>query len=217
MTATHSHLDEKETGRVEAFSDGVFAIAITLLVLDLKVPHATELGGRTLASALLRQWPIFLAYLTSFATILVMWVNHHVMFGRIRRVDSKFLFLNGLLLLFVTFVPFPTSLVAEYFREGGEPARTAGLVYSGTYVLIAVAYNLLWRYAAAGRHLLDPHIPQERIVDITRKYAPGIPLYLVAVALSLVSVPASIALCLAMAVFFASTGSLDKRGSIEAP
>jgi uncharacterized membrane protein len=216
MTDTRVPPGEKETSRVEAFSDGVFAIAITLLVLDLKVPRAAELHG-ALTMALLKQWPIFLAYLTSFATILVMWVNHHVMFGRIRRVDSKFLFLNGLLLLFVTFVPFPTSLVAEYFQQGGEPARTAGLVYAGTYVLIAVAYNLLWRYAAAGKRLLDPRIPQERIADITRKYAPGIPLYLVAVALALVSVPASIALCLAMAVFFAATGSLDKRGSIDQP
>jgi uncharacterized membrane protein len=216
MTDTHSHSDEKETGRVEAFSDGVFAIAITLLVLDLKVPRDAELHG-SLAEALLRQWPIFLAYLTSFATILVMWVNHHVMFSRIRRVDSPFLFLNGLLLLLVTFVPFPTSLVAEYFRASGAPARTAGLVFSGTYVLIAVAFNLLWRYASTGHHLLDPHVPPERVREITRKYAPGIPLYLVAVALALVSVPASIGLCLAMAVFFAFTGSLPKRQTIDRP
>lgn len=216
MTNTPDHADEKETGRVEAFSDGVFAIAITLLVLDLKVPRDAELHG-SLAAALLRQWPIFLAYLTSFATILVMWVNHHVMFGRIRRVDSPFLFLNGLLLLFVTFVPFPTSLVAEYFRASGPSARTAGLVFSGTYVLIAVAYNLLWRYASAGKNLLDPHVSEERVREITRKYAPGIPLYLVAVVLALFSVTASIALCLAMAVFFAFTGSLPKRPSIENP
>ncbi len=212
----HEHEDEKETGRLEAFSDGVFAIAITLLVLDLKVPRDAELHG-SLAMALLRQWPIFLAYLTSFATILVMWVNHHVMFRRIRRVDSPFLFLNGLLLLFVTFVPFPTSLVAEYFRAGGESARTAGLIFSGTYVFIAIAYNLLWRYASAGKRLLDSHTSEEQVREITRKYAPGIPLYLAAVALSLVSVSASIALCLAMAVFFAFTGSLPKRPSIDDP
>jgi len=110
--AKADHPGARETGRVEAFSDGVFAIAVTLLVLDLKVPKPGDLGGESLLSALARQWPAFLAYLTSFATILVMWVNHHKMFNHIRRTDDRFLFLNGLLLLFVTFVPFPTALVA---------------------------------------------------------------------------------------------------------
>ena len=90
---------EKETGRVEAFSDGVFAIAITLLILELKIPKGAS--GK-LPGLLVRQWPTFLAYLTSFATILVMWVNHHKLFTHIRRTTGAFLFLNGLLLLFVT-------------------------------------------------------------------------------------------------------------------
>lgn len=205
------HLAEKETGRVEAFSDGVFAIAVTLLVLDLKVPKPDDLAGRPLAAALAHQWPSFLAYLTSFATILVMWVNHHILFTRIRRTDQLFLFLNGFLLLLVTFVPFPTDLVAEHLRGGGEPARTAGLVYSGTYVLLAVAFNGLWRYASSGGRLVDHRIAQERIDEITRQYAPGIPMYLVATGLVFISVAASIALCLAMALFFAFTGAMPGR------
>jgi uncharacterized membrane protein len=101
-----------DTARTEAFSDGVFAIAITLLVLDIKVPHDLP-ENTSLLRALLNQWPIYMAFLTSFATIGIMWLNHHRMFRYIRRVDHWFLVLNGLLLLGVTFVPFPTSLAAE--------------------------------------------------------------------------------------------------------
>src|SRR5215469_2591255 len=106
-----------ETGRVEAFSDGIFAIAATLLVLDLKVPQT---GGRTLASALRSQWPTYLAFVTSFATILIMWINHHRIFTLIGRSDDRLLFYNGLLLFGVTLVPFPTALVAEYLRHDGQ-------------------------------------------------------------------------------------------------
>jgi len=206
-------VDEKETGRVEAFSDGVFAIAITLLVLNLKVPTPADLAGRPLAAVLLRQWPAFLGYLTIFATILVMWVNHHIMFTRIRRVDQAFLFLNGFLLLLVTFVPFPTDLVAEHLQTVGEPARTAGLIYGGTYVLLAVAFRSMWLYAARGRRLIAPHIDQERVDEITRQYAPGIPMYLVAMGLAWFSVKACLALCMAFAVFFAFTGVTRRRGA----
>lgn len=197
--------DVKETGRVEAFSDGVFAIAITLLVLDLKVPKSGAPGGESLSVALSREWPSFIAYLTSFLTILVMWVNHHLMFLRIRRIDQPFLFLNGLLLLLVTFVPFPTSVVAEHFRGSRDASRTAGLLYTGTYVALAVAFQAMWRYASGGRRLLDRGLPQERIDAITRQYAPGIPLYLVAAGLVFLDVRAGLGLCLALAVFFAFT------------
>src|SRR5882672_2129896 len=102
-----------ETGRIEAFSDGVFAIAITLLVLDLKVPRALQ-DGRTLASSLGAMWPSYLAFVTSFATILIMWINHHRMFTLIGRADDRVMFYNGLLLLGVTVVPF----TAQPSRQG---------------------------------------------------------------------------------------------------
>lgn len=196
-----------ETTRAEAFSDGVFAIALTLLVLDLKVPKRAELQ-EPLARALARQWPSYLAYLTSFATILVMWVNHHLLFERIRRVNQPFLFLNGLLLLFVTIVPFPTSLVAEYVLH--PEARTAGLVYCGTFIAIAIAFNSLWGYASRGRRLIDPQIPQARVEEITKQYALGAPFYLVAFALAFISVAASVGLCLLLAIYFAFTGTLTR-------
>src|SRR6516165_3656149 len=124
-----------ETNRIEAFSDGVFAIAITLLVLDLKIPRDTS-GGARLSQLLIAQWPAYLAFLTSFATILIMWINHHRIFTLVARSDDRLLFYNGLLLLGVTIVPFPTSLVSEYLR--GDGARTAAFVFNGTYILTAV-------------------------------------------------------------------------------
>ena len=196
---------EKETGRVEAFSDGVFAIAITLLVLNLKVPAASA-GG--LVPALARQWPTYLAYLTSFATILVMWVNHHRLFTHIRRTTGAFLFLNGLLLLFVTAVPFPTSLVSAHLRS--SDARAAAAIYAGTYFLIAVAFNVLWRYASGGMRLIDPRSDPGDVRAITRNYRFGPVLYFSAFLLAFVSVPASLGLCAALAIFFAVTGSIER-------
>jgi uncharacterized membrane protein len=104
---------EKETGRIEAFSDGVFAIAITLLVLEIKVPSHETAESSGLTSALFALYPSYLAFLASFATILVMWVNHHRIFNLIRRSDRAFLYWNGLLLLLISFVPFPTALLAR--------------------------------------------------------------------------------------------------------
>ena len=115
--------EQKETGRVEAFSDGVFAIAITLLVLDLKLPHID--GATNLSGELLRQWPTFVAFLNSFVTILIIWMNHHNLFNNIQRTDNTFMLLNGGLLLCVTFLPFPTSLVADYFGHAGDMTAAA--------------------------------------------------------------------------------------------
>ena len=141
-----------DTARIEAFSDGVFAIAITLLVLDLKVPRELH-EGQTLTSALAHQWPAYVAFVTSFLTILVMWINHHRMFTLIGRADDRLLIFNGLLLLGITVVPFPTSLVAEYLGHDGQ--RTAALVYNGTFIAIAICFNLLWHCAASNSRLLD--------------------------------------------------------------
>lgn len=137
------------TGRLEAFSDGVFAIAITLLVLDIHVPSPGDSsGGPTLAQALLRQWPVYLAYVTSFLTILIMWVNHHAILARIKQTDHVLLFLNGLLLMSISVVPFPTSLVAGYLERPDR--QLAAAIYSGTFVAVAVLFNLVRRYAATG-------------------------------------------------------------------
>jgi uncharacterized membrane protein len=210
---------EKETGRVEAFSDGVFAMAFGRGVRCAndgresskrgRVRAVPELsGGRGLCSALPHRRPTFLAYLTSFATLLVMWVNHHKLFTHIRRTTSAFLFLNGFLLLFVTVVPFPTVLVSEHLLS--PDARTASAIYAATYFAIAIAFNVLWRYASDGMRLIDPRADSERVHAITRNYRFGPVFYFAAFLLAFVSVPASLGLCMALALFFGVTASIER-------
>ncbi len=189
-----------ETARIEAFSDGVFAIAITLLVLDMKVPRALD-DGRTLASALGAMWPTYLAFVTSFSTILIMWINHHRMFTLIGRADDRLMFYNGLLLLGVTIVPFPTALVAEYLRHDGQ--KTAAALYNGTFIFIAICFNLLWRTAAVGDRLLYTHASRQAVQRIFDAYRYGPLWYVIAFVLAFVSVTASLVVNLALAIFFA--------------
>lgn len=197
-------VEEKETGRIEAFSDGVFAIAITLLVLELKVPELPDgADGRALAAALIRQWPSYLALVTSFFAILIMWANHHMMFNLIRRVNAPFLYANGLLLLVVTVVPFPTALLARYFERAG--ASIAAAVYGGTFVVAALAYNLVWRAAIAGRRLLRADVTEEKIDSLTRSFRVGVPLYLVATAGAFLSPFITVGICTALWIFWIGT------------
>jgi uncharacterized membrane protein len=194
--------DEKETGRLEAFSDGVFGIAMTLLVLDIKVPRAPDLIGRSgLGEALLLQWPTYVSYVLSFVTVLIMWTNHHKLFRLIRRSNHTFLMINGMLLMFVTLVPFPTALLAEHIAKPG--AAMAAAVYSGTFVLIAVLFNVLWRYASHRGRLLARGHDREAVGAITRQYRFGPLMYLAAFLLAFVNVPASVGLCALLAIFFA--------------
>ncbi|MGE5413565.1 MAG: TMEM175 family protein [Syntrophomonadaceae bacterium] len=200
--------EEKETGRIEAFSDGVFAIAITLLVLELRVPHLPDGGaGGSLGRALLSQWPSYVALVTSFFTILVMWANHHRIFELVRRVNAPFLYANGLLLLTVTVVPFPTALLAEYFRKPGAPVAAA--VYAGTFVLCGVAFQLLWRAAIAGRRLLRRDYSEERVQEIERRYWLGVPGYLAATAAAFVSVYLTVGICVALLLLWIA---VSRRG-----
>ena len=188
------------TGRLEAFSDGVFAIAMTLLVLDLKVPPQGP-DAPPLWPALLRQWPAYFAFVTSFATIGIMWINHHLNFTVIRRADHTLLVLNGLLLLGVTSLPFSTGLVAAYVGHPGE--RTAAAVYAGTFVFISLIWAALWRYARTGGRLLA-HDSDPRLVEaITRAYRPALACYLTAFAVAFVHPLASLAIIGALAVYFA--------------
>ena len=193
--------EEKNTSRAEAFSDGVFAIAITLLILEIKVPTRESMEGTTLTKVLLQQWPSYLSYLLSFLTILIMWVHHHRLFSYIKKTNTPFLYLNGLLLLFITWVPFPTALLAEHLDH--ENALTATLVFCGTYTCIALCYNWLWHYACRGRRLLLSHISQETVDRMTKQYYLGPPGYLLACALAFWTPTASMALFFIIATFFA--------------
>ncbi len=179
-----------ETARVEAFSDGIFAIAITLLVLNIRVPAPDLTGhGSTLLPALLRLWPAYLGYLISFFTIGIMWVNHHSMFVLIRRTDRYFLLISVFFLMCIAFLPFPTAVLAEYLPEP-KGRRIAVALYSATFVLIAVAYNALWWYAVRVR-LLDENADREAVGTISRRYMLGPIAYAVSFALAFVNAWAS--------------------------
>jgi uncharacterized membrane protein len=197
--------ERNKTVRIEAFSDGVFAIAITLLVLGITVPRTRDLAaGGSLGGLLLKMWPQYLAFVTSFITILAQWVNHHRIFSFIQRTDHPFLYWNGTLLLFVTFMPFPTALLAEYLLH--SQARVAGAVYAGTYVGIAFAFKGMWHHASKNGRLLAQNVDDKEIRQISLQYRYGPPFYLAAFALSFVSVGLSVGLCLCLAVFFAFKG-----------
>ena len=188
-----------ETARIEAFSDGVFAIAITLLILDIKIPSPS---GGPLAHQLLAEWTFYFSFVVSFAFIGIMWINHHRLFTHIKRADDVLLILNLLLLLGVTSVPFPTAVLAANLGQPGQ--RTAAVLFNATYLFIAIVFNSLWRYATSrNHHLLAADADFAAADRITRQYLFGPLLYLICLGLAWVSVPVSLALNAALACFFA--------------
>lgn len=204
QSATASEIAEHTTGtgRLEAFCDGVFAFAITLLVIDLKVPtHAMIGADGGLLAALAGQWPAFLAYVISFATIGIMWVNHHAMFHYIVRADRAMLLLHIAFLLLIAFVPFTTAVLAEYLRS--PEARSAALLYGGEFFAISIAYNLIWWHGIRDPHLRHPRLHAAGAAAISGRYRLGPVLYAAATGLAVVSIAASLAIHAFLAVVFA--------------
>jgi uncharacterized membrane protein len=194
-----------ETGRVEAFSDGVFAIAITLLILAVgidKAPHGN------LGTYLVNLWPAYLAYAVSFVTIGIMWVNHHLLFQHFARVDRPMLLLNILLLMLIAFVPFPTRVAAEFARSDVD-RRNAALLYGLTMTTTAILFFALWMYGS--RRLLRADADPRVVSGITRSYLPGTPLYATATLLAFVSSVASLVMFAAIALFYALSAALFGR------
>ncbi len=150
------------------------------------------------------RWPTYLAFLTSFAFIGIMWMNHHRLFTQITRMDTWLQVLNLLLLRGVTIVPFPTVVLAEHFGHDG--ATTATLFYSGIFVVIAIFFNRLWRYASSGNRLLDPNADPVAVQRISRQYLFGPLLYAIAFVLAFVNVQLSLLMSLLLALFFALPG-----------
>lgn len=191
---------ERETSRVEAFSDGVFAIAITLLVLEFKVPHLGEdASSADLFAALVQLWPSLIAFLGSFVAILIMWINHHGLFRLIHKTDGPFLFANGFMLLMVTFVPFPTAVLAEYMGHSGE--RAAAAFYVGTFVVTSVTFNLFW-HVATTRKLLKRGVPDELIQRLRGAYRFGLVVYVAAALLALWNATIGLAACLSLWIYW---------------
>jgi uncharacterized membrane protein len=188
-------------GRLEAFSDGVIAVAITLLVLDLKVPQPGSDGS--LGHALAHMWPAYLAYVTSFLTIGIIWINHHAMIGRLRQPDHMILSLNLLLLLTIGVLPFATSLMSTYLREAhGE--NLAAAVYGGALLAMSLAFSALnFHTLYTKSHLLAVEMTDDRRRRVISRSLFGLVPYAIATALAVVSPYLTIGICTAIACYYA--------------
>jgi uncharacterized membrane protein len=189
------------TRRLEAFSDGVIAIAITLLVLEISVPDAKP--GKLL-DALGNQWPSYAAFVLSFVVIGIMWVSHHSMFERIANVDRRLLFLNLLLLMGIAFLPFPTALLAAYVKEGGSNSHLAAAVYSATMALIGVFFLLMWNHLYQRPELLIEGIGQDRVKTAMRRSLVGPVVYGLTIGLAFISATACFVVYALIALYFAA-------------
>ena len=184
--------------RLETFSDGVFAIAITLLVLTIPTPD----DFRHLGDALTDQWPAYAAYLVSFAVIGVMWLNHHTVFGHFARVDRNLVYLNLALLATIVFVPYPTGVLGEALQRG-EGQSAAAVFYSLVMTLNALAWAAVWLYGSSHRRLLDPAFPEDQRRTATVLFTMGTFIYAGTIVVGLVSAYACLALHGALAVYYA--------------
>jgi uncharacterized membrane protein len=194
------------TTRLETFADGVFAIAATLLVLNIELPSG---GGGGLAHELAHLWPAYTAYAVSFLTIGIIWVNHHAILHLVAQTDRAFLFVNVFFLLTVAFLPFPTRVLAGSLR-GGD-ARAAAVLYGIASLLMAVGFSAVWQYVRR-RGLLAADADERIVSGISRSFWPGIPLYATATLLALASAWASAAMYAAIALFYVvSSASFAER------
>ena len=192
---------------MEAFSDGVLAIAITLLILEISVP---DVKGDDLLDALAHQWPSYAAYVVSFATIGIMWVNHHALFGHIRTVDRGLLFVNLFLLMAIAFVPFPTALLAAYLRDP-DGGRAAAVIYCLVYLIVGLGFVALWRYLARHPDLREASLSDTDVAHAVRRTWRGPAAYALATLLSLLSPYAALVVCGAVAIYFVLPYSTDSQ------
>jgi uncharacterized membrane protein len=197
----------KQTARLETFSDGVFAIAATLLILEVKLP-----GHGSVSHDLVHAWPSYVAYAISFLTIGIIWVNHHTVMEQIGRVDRTFLFINVVFLMTVAFSPFPTRVVAEHLREG---SKSAAFAYGLTFTLMAISYGVMWFYAAIGRRLIAEDADQRVVSGISRSFAPGSLIYGAATLSSVLSAYLAVALYAAIALFYVVESSVFGRDGVS--
>ena len=219
MVQTETETRLSPTGRVEAFSDGVMAIAITLLVLELKVPASTEIGDDGLLGALLRRWPSYVAYLAAFLTIGIIWLNHHTLVAKIARFDARLHWLNLLLLLGVATLPFPTALLADYVGEGGPNASVAAAAYGLLATLMALPWGFIWRHLIDHPELLEPGYDAAHARAELRRGSIGVPIYAAATIVSLFFPLLALALYAGIAGLYAITsqGWTEPRRGRTAP
>jgi TMEM175 potassium channel family protein len=189
-----------KTSRLEAFSDGVFAVAITLLVLDLHVP-----GGENLWHQLREEWPSFASFFVSFWVIGIIWVNHHGVLDHVRRADRGVLYLNLLVLMTVVFLPFATALLAEHLKSGVDE-KVAAAVYSCASLAMGLAFAVLWTYITRHREKLGVALSDEDVRRTTMTFVAGNPFYVAAIVVSFISPPVVLVIVGAVAVYYMAIG-----------
>jgi uncharacterized membrane protein len=194
--------------RVEAFSDGVFAIAITLLILEIRVPH----GEHGLWASLVALWPSYVAFLLSFVVILIMWVNHHELLRMVRGVNYPFLFANGLLLLTVTFLPFPTAVLAQNLATA--EATGAAAFYCASMVANALCWNVLFRTIVNGG-LLRKEVTADVVANVRRTYYVGVLVYVAATGLAFLKPALGLALNAALCVVWIRLGYRSESSPVS--
>jgi uncharacterized membrane protein len=199
-TAENTAPPRPSTSRLEAFSDGVFAVAITLLVLGLSV---SARPGH-LAGALGHEWPHYATYVVSFLTIGIIWMNHHAQFDRIDHADRTLMVLNLVLLMFVTLIPFPTGLLATYLHAGTDE-HVAAAVYASTLLAMSISFfsTYVW---AAHRRLFAPWVGEQHVGYLVRRNGAGLVVYAIAIAVSFASASVSLALCGVVAIYYLHPG-----------
>jgi uncharacterized membrane protein len=188
-----------DRSRLEAFSDGVFAVAITLLALDLTV--AGPAGNGSLADQLHEKWPAFLAYLISFFMIGIIWVNHHVLVRSIVKVNRMLLFLNLVLLMFVVLIPFTTATVADYFSRHNWDTQVAMMLYGGVFLGMSIGFGTIFEWTLHGERVYQP-LPPERQWPARVRFVGGGLVYVVAIVIALISDVASFVLIALTAVYY---------------
>jgi uncharacterized membrane protein len=189
-----------DRGRLEAFSDGVFAVAITLLALDLTLAGP---GHGSLAHQLREHWPAFAAYVVSFFTIGIIWVNHHDLVRSITVVDRTLLFLNLVLLLFVVLLPFGTATAAEYLNVGGFDAKVAMALYSAVFLGMSAGFASVFEWTLHGERVYQP-VPADKHWTARARFVGGGAVYVLAIIVAYLSPIASFGLLALTAVYYIS-------------
>lgn len=197
--------NQRDTTRLEAFSDGVFAVAITLLVLNIQVPPVKN----GLLNGLQNTAPSYLGYVTSFLVIGLFWANHHYMFKYIKRTDHFLLLLNILALMCLVLIPFATEFLTTFIHSGDR--NNVAMIYCGTLLLTSIMYNLLWQYASADYRLVDEEIPRDVLQRMTRRYLLSLPLYLCTLIIATISVEVCLALNIIIALVYALPATFFQR------
>jgi len=191
---------QRETLRIETFSDGVFCIAVTLLSIEIGVEVKDKVTNEGLTKSLLAQWPIYLAYIISFVNVLLAWIGHHSLFKLLRKTNNFIMLANGLLLMLVALVPFPTKTLGTFLLSGG--LKTAVVFYTGYFVLISLAFRLLWYAATRSKDLLIHQITNSQILQTTKNENIGLVCNSFILGIALVNPWIALALSFAMWVYW---------------